>query len=55
MEIIKNTFEVSPSTNIIGVLGSSGYTLETAIADIVDNSIAATANQIQITLNINNT
>lgn len=55
MEIIKNTFEVSPSTNIIGVLGSSGYTLETAIADIVDNSIAATASQIQITFNIKNT
>lgn len=55
MENIKGTFEVSPSTNIIGVLGSSGYTLETALADIVDNSIAAKATEIRLKFNIKNT
>lgn len=54
MENIKGTFEVSPSTNIIGVLGSSGYTLETALADIVDNSIAAKANEIRLRFNVKN-
>ncbi len=54
MEEIRNVFEVSPSTNIIGVLENSGYTLETAMADIVDNSIAANANKVQISFKINN-
>lgn len=54
MENIKGSFEVSPSTNIIGVLGSSGYSLETALADIVDNSIAAKATKIQLKFNIKN-
>lgn len=54
MEKIRNAFEVSPSTNIIGVLENSGYTLETAMADIVDNSIAAGANKIHVSFKINN-
>ncbi len=52
-DIIKETFEIPPSTNIIDVLGSSGYTLETALADIVDNSISAGADSISISFDVN--
>ena len=54
MELIKDTFEISPSTNIIDVLGSSGYSLETALSDIIDNSIAAKATKIELYFNIKN-
>ena len=40
---VKEVFKIPPSTNIINVLGSTGYSLETAMADILDNSIAANA------------
>ena len=54
METRKYTFDITPSANIMDVLGSSGYTLETAIADIMDNSISAKATEISIDFNINN-
>lgn len=41
--------DVTPSTNILDVLGNSGYTLETAIADIIDNSITAKSKNIKVT------
>ncbi len=54
MEKIKYEFDIIPSTNIMDVLGSSGYTLETAIADIIDNSIGARATEISLSFDINN-
>lgn len=39
---------VTPGTNLLGVLGGSGYTFNTAIADILDNSIYAGASEIDI-------
>ena len=39
---------IPPSPNLIETLASSGYTLETAAGDIVDNSIDAGANTILI-------
>lgn len=42
------TVEISPSPNLIETLGYSGYSLEAAIADIVDNSITASATRIEI-------
>lgn len=45
---IKETFSISPGTNIMDVLGHSGYTFNFAIADLVDNCIAAHATQIKI-------
>lgn len=52
-EVIKGKFEIPPSPNVIDVLGSSGYSLATAIADIIDNSITAKANRIDLIFNIN--
>lgn len=51
---VKEVFEISPSTNIINVLGSTGYSLETAMADILDNSVAANAGKISIRFRIDN-
>ena len=45
---ILGSFFAPPSINIVDVLANSGYTLEAAIADIVDNSIAAQAKNIFI-------
>lgn len=50
---VKEVFKIPPSTNIINVLGSTGYSLETAMADILDNSIAANAENISIRFSIN--
>lgn len=47
---MENKFSISPSTNIMDVLGSAGYTFESAIEDIVDNSISAFAKNIYIHL-----
>ena len=45
---VKNKYDIKPNTNIIRVLENSGYSLSTAIADIVDNCIDAKANNIWI-------
>jgi hypothetical protein len=45
---MKKTFSINPSTNMMDVLGHSGYTFDTAIADIIDNSITAHAQNITI-------
>lgn len=45
---MKKTFSINPSTNMMDVLGHSGYTFDTAIADIIDNSITAHAKNITI-------
>lgn len=47
-------FSISPSTNVMDVLGSAGYTFETAIEDIVDNSISANARNINIHIDFSN-
>ena len=47
-EKILEAIEIPPSTNLINVLANSGYTLESAIADIIDNSIAHGAKHISI-------
>lgn len=40
--------DIPPSTNLIKVLANSGYTIEAAIADIVDNSISHHAKNIDV-------
>ena len=49
-KVIKKV-QIPPSTNLIKVLSSSGYTIESALADIVDNSIAHNAGEIRIFFN----
>lgn len=44
-------FDITPGTNLIDVFSSSGYTMESAIADIIDNSISAYAKNILIIWN----
>ncbi len=44
---------IPPSTNIISVLANSGYSIEQAIADIVDNSVSNQAKTIDITFKRN--
>lgn len=39
---------VEPSTNLIAVLSSSGYTVPSALADILDNSIYSKATEISV-------
>lgn len=51
---MKKAFQIEPSTNMMDVLGHSGYTFDTAIADIIDNSIAAHAKNITIYFNAKN-
>jgi hypothetical protein len=53
-EMGNNIFDITPGTNLIDVLSSSGYTIETAIADIIDNSITAKAKNILVMWDINN-
>ena len=45
---ILDSFIANPSTNMVDVISNSGYTLEAAIADIIDNSIAAKAKNIDV-------
>lgn len=45
-------FSISPSPNLMDVLGNAGYTFESAIEDIVDNSISASAKNISIHIDI---
>lgn len=42
------SFAINPSTNMMDVLGYSGYTFNSAIADIIDNSISAHAKNITV-------
>lgn len=44
-------FKIEPSVNMMDVLGHAGYTLEHAIADLIDNSISAQAKNINIFIN----
>ncbi len=44
----RESFSISPGTNIMDVLGHSGYTFDFAIADLIDNCIAARATEIEI-------
>ena len=46
-EIIES-FEVTPNTNLLDVLGNAGYSLQAAIADIIDNSITNKAKNIWV-------
>ena len=48
----KRTFSINPSTNMIDVLGHAGYTFPFAIADLIDNSIAAKAKNVLIYLDL---
>ena len=43
---VLESFDVTPNTNLLDVLGHAGYSLPSAIADIMDNSITAKANNI---------
>lgn len=48
--IIKDSFDITPNTNLLDVLGHSGYSLQSAIADIMDNSITAKADNIWLNM-----
>ncbi len=50
---IKETFDVTPDTSVMNILGSSGYSLATAISDIIDNSIFAQPSNIYIDFEFN--
>lgn len=50
---MREVINVAPATNIIDVLGGSGYTFESAIADIIDNSLFAQAMRIDIHFEFN--
>lgn len=50
---IKEIFDITPNTSVMNILGSSGYSLETAIADIIDNSICANSKNIYIDFEYN--
>lgn len=43
-----STYQDPPQANVVFVLGDAGYTLETAIDEIIDNSISAGASNIKI-------
>lgn len=43
-----NTFDVTPSYKLLDTMGYGSYSIQTAIADIVDNSITAKAHTIEI-------
>ena len=45
---IKESFDTTHDTTVMDILGSSGYSLETAMADIIDNSIFAGPNNIYL-------
>lgn len=49
---MKKSFAINPSTNMLDVLGHSGYTFDAAIADIIDNSISAKAKNISICFDV---
>ena len=47
----QRTFSSQPSPNIIATLSHSGYKIDTSIADLLDNSIAHNAHNIDIRFN----
>lgn len=47
----KKAFSINPGTGMIDVLGHSGYTFESAVADIIDNCISANAKNIILHFN----
>lgn len=55
VEVKEKTFPIPPSPNIIGTLSHSGYKIDTSIADLLDNSIAHNAHNIDIKFNFNDT
>ena len=44
----QKTFSVEPTTQIVKTLSYSGYTLKSALADIIDNSISGAATEIEL-------
>ena len=48
----RKSFSINPGTAMIDVLGHSGYTFDFAIADLIDNCIAAHAKNISIFFNL---
>lgn len=44
----KKIISIEPSTNILDVLSKSGYSLSSAICDVIDNSITAGASSIKV-------
>lgn len=48
----KESFSISPGTNIMEVLGHSGYSFNYAIADLIDNCLAAKATEVLLYLDI---
>lgn len=50
----KKTFSVEPTTQLVKTLSYSGYTLKSALADIIDNSISAGASEVKINFNFDN-
>lgn len=49
MKIIES-YDATPNTNLLDVLANSGYSLQSAIADIVDNSLTAQSSNIWINM-----
>ena len=47
----QKTFSIQPSPNIIATLAHSGYKIDTSIADLLDNSLAHNAHNIDIIFN----
>ncbi len=52
MDNVIEQFDATPGTNLLDVLGNSGYSLQAAIADIIDNSISAKSKNIYITFSL---
>lgn len=50
---VLSSFEIPPSKTLMTVLSNSGYKVETAVSDIVDNSIAHKAKNVKITFCMN--
>lgn len=48
----KESFAINPGTNIMDVLGHSGYSFNYAIADLIDNCLAAKANKIKLYIDV---
>lgn len=47
----RESFSISPGTTIMDVLGHSGYSFNAAIADLIDNSLAAKATKVDLYFN----
>lgn len=48
------TYDLTPSYKLVKTLGASSYTIGTAIADIIDNSITAEATDIEVLFKFDN-